>query len=123
MSTEQFQALMLEPGYPRTKYSSPWTENGTVVVPGQIKNTAARRGVKFIVGFDELGTDGWAASNGRTKKEEVQEAILLYPFSDFWGEDEIFEDARGSDDNYFDGHRTMTDIVDMNLDSSYGSVL
>ena len=49
MSCEQFEALMLEPGDPRMKYSPPWTDNGTVVVPGQIKNTAERNGIKVIV--------------------------------------------------------------------------
>ena len=37
---------MLEPGDPRMKYSPPWMDNGTVVVPGQIKDTAARNGIK-----------------------------------------------------------------------------
>ena len=55
--------------------------------------------------------------------KEVQKAILLYLFSDDVGDDEIFEDASGSDDDYFDEHSTVFGIVDMNLDSSFESVL
>ena len=85
MSHEKFEALMLERGDPRMKYSPRLMDNGTVVVPGQIKSTAARNRMKDIVGFGELGADGWATRYGRTKEEKVQEAILRYQISDLSG--------------------------------------
>lgn len=47
-----------------------------VIVPGQIKDAAIRIGMKPL-----LDSQSWEVSEGRTKKEEVSEALSLYGLS------------------------------------------
>jgi hypothetical protein len=119
MTREEFATLMMERGDSRTKYSPPWTEDGTFIVPGQIRKTTERRNIKSIAGFDELGANGWATSNGRTKEEEVEEAIITYQVFEWWGTDGTVGSLAGSDDDYSYDERSGIEDHDMNLSSSF----
>ena len=60
---------------------------------------------------------------GPKKKKYLRKQSCGYQISDFWGEDEIEWNASCSDDVYLDDRSTMNDDINMNLDSSFASVL
>mmetsp|Transcript_14165 Transcript_14165/g.30787 ORF Transcript_14165/g.30787 Transcript_14165/m.30787 type:complete len:273 (-) Transcript_14165:85-903(-) len=126
MSCEEYEALTLEHGDLRIKYSPSYEKFMSsiklVIVPGQIKTVAVMRGMKPLLGFEELGCDGWATGNGRTKNEEIEEAINQYKRSHMYRmeRDEIINDVDESDGDYVDvGESDSESAGSHELDSSY----
>ena len=88
---KEFNELRSEFGDLRMRYPPPLdmvAGTPAIVVPGQLKQVAKWRGMKPLMGYDELGYNEWATGCGRTRTKEIEEAINQYKASNLFKEGE-----------------------------------
>jgi len=88
------------------------------IVPGHVKKAAAWAGMKPIMGYQQLGCDGWATTKGRTKEEEINETIDRYNRSPLFNDEHV---GSMSDDGDFEecSDNEESDDSDNELDDSF----